>query len=700
MGLRYLSRPLFRVWAQLRYSSCKEYTLRHGTITVLATLLFKGMVPIASAQDTQNIQSYTPDYFAQFQPNTARDMVSRIPGFTLQGDENGERGFGQANLNILINGRRPSSKSSDANDILGRIPAKSVKRIDIVDGTTLDIPGLSGQVANIISTAGKLSGNWEYIARFEEGTEPQLGEAKASINGSRGNLEFVASIDLRQRRLTQIGEEQFFDGSGQLIEDRTEDLFSYGERPGIDLNLTYTPDNDHVANLNLSGELANSRRGNRETFTAITAAGTTGSSISDNGEDEYNYEIGGDYSFPIGNGNLKLIGLHTFENSDLNNAFVFFEDGAVPFRSRFDRDIDEGEFIARGEYSWKSASSQDWQVSWEGAFNFLDSTSEFTDSETALTLDNVRVEEQRTEANITTSWELSEKINIQTSLGAEYSQLEVTTVDEPARTFFRPKGFISASYDASDKHIFRARLERDVGQLNFNTFVSSVDLTEDVANSGNSQIVPTQFWNGEIEVERKGGGLISGTAKVFARFIEDPIEQILFADGSEGPGNLDNAFRYGVEGNMTWLLDKAGLKGGELELEGILEESTIEDPVTLLNRSINDTIIWRYDVTLRQDIPNSNWAWGVNFRQLKQDPFFRLDQSFEATFIRPSTVARLTHKNIFGTRVDLFYQNFLDTTIEQERLIFDGNRNGPLLQRELFARERGHRFSIAISDTF
>ena len=676
---------------------------------ILSTVLILVFVTsdVSVAQDVNETQSYSPDYFAQFQPITARDMLSRIPGFTLQGGGNNDRGFGQANLNILINGRRPSSKSSNANDILGRITANTVERIEIVDGASLDIPGLSGQVANIITSTGELSGNWEYVARFEEGTEPQLGEGNISVSGSTGNLEYVASLDLQQRRVTEVGEEQFFDGAGQLIEDRTEDRFSDGERPRIDLNLTYTPDNDRVANLNLAGELANSRRGNRETFAAITTAGTNGSSLSDNGEDEYNYEIGGDYSFPFAQGNLKLIGLHRFENSDFTNTFQFFEDGQTPFISRFDRLDEEGEFIARAEYSWKSTREQDWQLSWEGAFNFLDSSTEFADSETALTLDNVRVEEQRTEANITTSWALSEKVNLQTSLGAEYSQLEVTTGTDPARKFFRPKGFVSASYDYSDKHIFRARIERDVGQLNFGTFVSSVDLTEDITNTGNAQIVPTQFWNGEIEVERKGGGALSGTAKVFARLIEDPIDQIPFLndpndpnDDSEGPGNLDSAFLYGIEGNMTWLLDNIGLKGGELELEGLLQDSRIEDPVTLITRDINDTVRWRYNIELRQDIPNSDWAWDVRFRQFKQDPFFRLDQSFEATFREPITSARISHKNVFGLRLDVIYQNFLNNRIQQERLIFDGNRNGPLIQREFFSRQRGHRVSFSISDTF
>ena len=94
----------------------------------------------AFAQESSLAQSYTLDYFEQFQPNTAQDMIARVPGFTLQDSDDNQRGFGQASLNILINGRRPSAKSQNANDILGRIPANNVIRIEILDGASLDIP--------------------------------------------------------------------------------------------------------------------------------------------------------------------------------------------------------------------------------------------------------------------------------------------------------------------------------------------------------------------------------------------------------------------------------------------------------------------------------------------------------------------------------------------------------------------------------
>ena len=182
-------------------------------------------------------------------------------------------------------------------------------------------------------------------------------------------MEYVASLDIGQFTFTEVGEEQFFDGNGNLFEDRSEDIFFYGNRPGASLNLTYTPDNGHVANLNLSGELWNRRDGSRETFEAILPAGNTGMSLSDNGEDEYNYEIGGDYAFPVGDGTLKLIGLHRFEDSKFNSSFRDILINEPEFRSDFNRFDEEAEYIARAEYSWETGDKHDWQLSWEGAFN-------------------------------------------------------------------------------------------------------------------------------------------------------------------------------------------------------------------------------------------------------------------------------------------------------------------------------------------
>ena len=676
--------------------------MRHHFTSLITALTVLMTCDVISAQNSDVSTSFEPDYFSQFQPNTAQDMVSRIPGFTLQGNDGVERGFGQANLNILINGRRPSSKSSGADEILSRITADKVTRIDILDGASLDIPGLSGQVANIITSTGALSGSWNYAARFEEGTEPQLTEGGISVSGSNttGSIEYAASLNHGIFTFSERGDEQFFDGDDLLFEDRSEDSNFEQTRPSVDLNLTFTQANGNIGNLNLSGGLRNRNFNAIEDFIAVTSAGQTGQSLFSSGEDEYDYEIGGDYSFPIGNGNLKLIGLHSFEDSDFNTRFNINVFGNTPTRQDFNTFDKEGEFIGRAEYSWKSNAGHDWQLSWEGAFNYLDSTTEFGLDDEFFDPENVRVEEKRTEANLTHGRRISDKLNLQASIGAEYSEIEVTTNTDPASGFFRPKGFLALSYDTSSRYTWRAKLERTVGQLNFTDFRESRSLTDGTANTGNIDIVPTQSWNGEIELERRDSKVLSGTLTAFANYIEDPIDQILFPDGSEGPGNLDTAWLYGVRSNATWLLDSYGLKGMRIEANGSLQDSSIEDPVTQLNRRQNRTTLWDYNFSLRHDIPQTSLAWGINLEQNRQSPFFRRDELRDINFDQPFIDYFITHKNVLGMTMSLRLQNAPSWTLNRERFVFDGDRNGELVRREFVSRTRGSRLSLEISDTF
>lgn len=143
--------------------------------TFLAGLLVGFPLPLYAqtlAAPSEDTKTFTIADFEQFAPRTALDMVSQIPGFSISGSD-GQRGFGQAQENVLINGQRISSKSTSARDALARIPAANVEKIEIVDGSDLDIPGLSGQVANITAKANGLSGTWNYRQRFRENLRPR-----------------------------------------------------------------------------------------------------------------------------------------------------------------------------------------------------------------------------------------------------------------------------------------------------------------------------------------------------------------------------------------------------------------------------------------------------------------------------------------------------------------------------------------------
>src|ERR1700754_1269808 len=85
--------------------------------------------PAAAVAPQQGVISYPPSFFAAFQPANASEMILRVPGFILDsGDE--VRGYEGSAGNVLIDGERPATKSEDLEQVLRRIPASRIERID------------------------------------------------------------------------------------------------------------------------------------------------------------------------------------------------------------------------------------------------------------------------------------------------------------------------------------------------------------------------------------------------------------------------------------------------------------------------------------------------------------------------------------------------------------------------------------------
>ena len=658
---------------------------------------------LETPDSTGSEQVYQPDYFDQFTPQTASDMVQVIPGFNIRGGGNNQRGFGEASLNILINGRRPSSKSSGANAILSRIPASNVIRIEILDGESLDIPGLSGQVANIVAKSGELSGSWDLAARFEKDSQPQFGDATLNFSAKRGQLEAVGSLASNQFIFSENGEEAFFDGNGSQIQERTERTSFDLQIPAADLNLTWTRDNGHIANLNLSGSIENRNLIVQEQFENFSDPLGSGASVSNVGNDEDSFEIGADYDLDLNifgsNGRFKLIGLYGFEDADVISTFLFDDGAPAQNFQRFEQNNTSNEYIARGEYSWTSGETNDWTVSVEAARNTLDSISDFIENGVDSLDDETRVEEDRFQANLSRSWALSPKTKVQASIGGEYSIIDVASNDADAQDFLRPRGLLNISHKLNDDWTLRGQVERSVDQLDFGDFVSTVNLAENTQSEGGN-VSPPQNWEFEAELIKQSQTGLSGSLSLFYDVIEDPIEQILFLNGAQGPANLaDSANRYGAEANLTWVLDEyiQGLRvTGEFQLAG----SSLNDPITNQNRDISVETLWEYDVELRYDIPNTPFAIEAEVEQGDQALIFRIDETTENNFIRPEFELSLIHKDLFGMQWTLRLQNILDFKLQRERFIFSPTRNGDLIESQFTQRQRGQRFSIQVTDTF
>ncbi|MEC7606494.1 MAG: Plug domain-containing protein, partial [Pseudomonadota bacterium] len=123
-------------------------TVRPARQIALLLALFALMNPALSeipstnptAGDDDSTVVYPADYFNQFFPVSANDMLSRIPGIdlALRGSRGG-RGLGSGAGEILINGQRITGKSNGGRSALARISADQVEQIEIIRGTSTEL---------------------------------------------------------------------------------------------------------------------------------------------------------------------------------------------------------------------------------------------------------------------------------------------------------------------------------------------------------------------------------------------------------------------------------------------------------------------------------------------------------------------------------------------------------------------------------
>ena len=539
-------------------------------------------------------QTYTPADFAQFAPQTALDMLNRVPGFAIK-EEDEERGLGDATGNVVINGQRLSGKSNDVVTELSRIPAQDVERIEIVDGGTLDIPGLSGQVANVIVRSTGISGQWAYRPEFRSYyTDPLLTRFEVSVSGTKGPVQYTIGIDNRGSRSGAGGPTWIYDSSGALTEERDERWRGNAEQPRLSGRFVFDGPGTSKGNLNLLyGRLYYDYL---ETGLRTQMSGTTGNRRVTVDEHGHNYEIGGDYEFGLGIGRMKFIGVGRGSRYPNETTVVTRHPDGSAIGSRSTQIGDDREMIGRTEYRWTHRGAE-WQISAEGAFNSLDNATRRFDMEADGDFVEVpfsggiaKVEEDRYEIMGSYGRSLASNVTMKLSAGGEYSQLAQAGAGGTTRTFHRPKGELSAAWKVSPRTDINVKLARRVGQLDFFDFLASVDVATDQETSANPDLVPEQSWDLDLEGVRNLGTLGSTTLRVYGRLIDDIIDYIPIGTTGQAPGNLDSATVYGIESRSTFNLDRIGWTGARLDAHSGWQDSEVEDPRTGEQRPISNSM--------------------------------------------------------------------------------------------------------------
>jgi hypothetical protein len=655
---------------------------------LVASLLLACTLPAMAEEPVVQKSDFVPEDFAQFAPLNARDMVERIPGFRLSNSrgQDESRGLGQATENVLINGQRISSKSSSAADILSRIPASTVERIELREGAALDIPGLSGLVVNVIAEADGVSGTWAYRARIIEGQPPLLYGGEVSLSGQRNDLGWTANVNIEPRGSAGDGDEIIVDPARNILE--TSELVQKNLFPDLEgsLGLRWTPASGLIANLN--ADYNNSKRDQTEQANVYPTNEAPFRQRFEVIDESTLAEISGDVEFDALFGRLKLIGVYSDRNSPFTSKRNRTDPLGAPERSTFFRQVtDESELILRSEYKWESLGGS-WEASLETAENTLDSESVLFESLGGLELapvdigdTGVSVEETRSEGFLTYSRQIGEAIQMQVSLGTEVSEISSSGANGQTRTFTRPKGGATLSWQFAPASTLNARLNRRVGQLDFFDFVSQLDLDDGEDQVGNADIVPEQSWRVELELEQQFGAWGAGNILVFAEALEDIVDQIPIGNG-EGPGNIDEGTRYGIEFEGSLNFDPIGIEGAQLVYTAGFRDSEIEDPLTGETRAINREDLVEVDLELRHDIAGTDLAWGFEFSPQVSADNFRIDSIRTERDLPGRLNVFVEHKNIWGltARAEVFRP--FDEIEKESRFRYEPDRTGALTEIE------------------
>ena len=582
---------------------------RHCAASLFVFTAFVSLSPSAAADELDSTATifYASD-FEQYAPLNALDMVERIPGFRLSEarSDDQSRGLGQASQNVLINGQRISGKSASASEVLERIPSNSVERIELLDGTKLNIPGLTGLVVNVISEETRFSGTWLWRPSFRPNLKPFLDGGDLSLIGQIEDLGWSLNFSSTRRGSTAEGNEFLQDSAGVRVENR--DIFEEFFFPewNVGGSLSWEPPSGLIVNLN--AEFENSKRDFLEISDRSPVLGTFEQRDVKRINETTIAEISADAEFGLGPGRLKVIGLYSDSDSPFTNSIEKSDEIGSVFEERFFRQrTDETETILRAEYHWPTTGGT-WDVSFESALNNLESDSFLLAGDgiskpvpVDIGSTKASVEETRNEAFLSFSREIAGNVQLQASIGAEVSQIRSFEPSQQSRTFTRPKGGVSLSWTANEQTTINARIDRKVGQLDFFDFVSQVDLNDGENQIGNTNIVPEQRWRGELEIERKFGKWGAGSFLIFGESLEDIVDQIPIGDG-EGPGNIDNGRRYGGKLEGTLNFDPLGWNGAQLVYSVAIQNSEIDDLLTFAPRAINEEELLSMDLEFRHDI--------------------------------------------------------------------------------------------------
>ena len=646
--------------------------------------------------DTAGTTVYDGAFFARSQPSSAYDMVLLLPGFRLQEGDSEVRGYSGSAGNVLIDGHPPASKEETLEDMLKRIPARSVSHIDLIRSSAagVDMQGYT-VLANVVRADAKLSGRIEgEYAQFAHGySAPRVAGMLHTQLGDR-------VIDLQAARYREIDDEHGFGTRDRYTPDGAPlSLAAYAQPQGTDYIEASGSYRQPLAGgaLRASGlfkqshKFADIRYDIRYPEPSLTLGTERDNTDATEGQVQYDRPIGK-------SSRIELIAIRR-DTRERDTDISSEEDDSQVNRTR----SDASETIVRGVFR-RNGGLVSLETGAEAARNVLDSHVALTENGADIPLPaaDVRVQERRIELFATGTWRPAAGLSVETGLRYEMSRLTQSGDSRLAKSLAYLKPRLMISYAASHRDQLHVLVERVVGQLDFADFVTAPSVTEGTINAGNKNLEPDSLVRFEAAWEHHiGAGSLVLTARHEA--ISNLVDRVpVFSDQGvfDAAGNIGDARRDEIELNVNLPLDGTGLKGVTVTGDVLARHSRVTDPQTGTGRRISGDLPLEATASITHDLPALHLRWGLNYAVHTIETSFKVDE-IERDEVADRVDAFVEYKPDARWTIRLFAKNLTDSPATRQRLIFSGLRGSSDLDyREMRSLRSDRYFGINLQRAF
>jgi outer membrane receptor protein involved in Fe transport len=437
-----------------------------------------------------------------------------------------------------------------------------------------------------------------------------------------------------------------------------------------------------------------------------------------------NWELGGGYEHNFGsNAKYKFLFIVNDKKAETTRERYQFDDlGEEEHKNLFLNNSSRyRENIIRTSYTWNVAAGQGLELGFEAARTIQDTdlklglpvsgqaSPQFGDL-VPVPLPNAvsTVEEIRYEGFAVHNWKINARMSLESSLVAEFSEIEQTGDISNKRDFNFIKPRFDFRFDVSNALQLRATVEKVVSQLSFADFAAATNERDEDQDTvaGNPQLEQEESWRYTLRLDYRlpdDGGVLNSRLfyyeieNVNARIdVSQQADRLESSNGNVGTGsvlglNLNASIRFGFIGLPQALLT-AGL---------LVQDSTVHDPLIGFERKVVPFDRGSFRFGFRHDVPPLALNYGFdsddridgNRTLFDINNVLYLGSGSNLTLFIEKTFAGLTY------RFELI--NALDHENKRERRRYEGYlRDDVLSEIERFATRNGPSFVFKLRGTF